>query len=221
MPCIVLPSIDIIYRARHTPTKNETHLSTTYDPSPTSRSQLIRMKNATSIVLFISLSLALSALAEIDTSKLPPAATKKNVEYAADIKPLFEASCVRCHSGDRPKAGLRLDRLESVLKGSKDGKVIEKGDSAKSLLVHAISQLDPEIAMPPKRRSRGPGGPGGPSGGGERKDGPPGKNSPPGKDSDGGSRGPGGPGGFGGPPPKPLTAEEVGLVRAWIDQGAK
>jgi hypothetical protein len=24
-----------------------------------------------------------------------------------------------------------------------------------------------------------------------------------------------------GPPPKPLTAEQVGLVRAWIDQGAK
>jgi hypothetical protein len=24
-----------------------------------------------------------------------------------------------------------------------------------------------------------------------------------------------------GPPPKPLTPEQVGLVRAWIDQGAK
>ena len=33
--------------------------------------------------------------------------------------------------------------------------------------------------------------------------------------------GPGGPGGGFGPPPKPLTAEQVGLVRAWIDQGAK
>ena len=32
--------------------------------------------------------------------------------------------------------------------------------------------------------------------------------------------GPGGPGRFG-PPPKPLTAEQVGLIRAWIDQGAK
>jgi hypothetical protein len=40
----------------------------------------------------------------------------------------------------------------------------------------------------------------------------------------GGMRGFGG--GFGFPggsdsPPKPLTAEQVGLVRAWIDQGAK
>jgi len=31
---------------------------------------------------------------------------------------------------------------------------------------------------------------------------------------------PGGPGGFG-PPPKPLTPEQVGLIRAWVDQGAK
>jgi hypothetical protein len=54
---------------------------------------------------------------------------------------------------------------------------------------------------------RGPGGPGGP-GGPERAGGGPG--------------GPGGgaPGNFG-PPPPPLTAEQVGLVRAWIDQGAK
>jgi hypothetical protein len=38
----------------------------------------------------------------------------------------------------------------------------------------------------------------------------------------GGGRGPGGGGpGGGGPAPKPLTAEQVGLVRAWIDQGAK
>jgi hypothetical protein len=52
----------------------------------------------------------------------------------------------------------------------------------------------------------GPGGPGGPGGG----RGP------------GGPGGPGAPGGGGfGPPPKPLTAEQVGLIRAWIDQGAK
>lgn len=40
-----------------------------------------------------------------------------------------------------------------------------------------------------------------------------------------GGFGGGGPGGFGGgnagPAPKPLTAVQVGLIRAWIDQGAK
>ena len=52
-----------------------------------------------------------------------------------------------------------------------------------------------------RQRSGGPGGPGGP---------PDGKGGPgpePGKQQ--------------GPPPKPLTPEQVGLVRAWIDQGAK
>ena len=115
---------------------------------------------------------------------------------------------------------MRLDTLELALKGGRDGKVITPGDSANSKLVHAISQLDPEFVMPPKpRQRRGPGGPnpgnppqnppGGPAqpqGQAELEPPPPGT-SP--------RRGPQG------PPPKPLTPEQVGLVRAWIDQGAK
>jgi Ca2+-binding EF-hand superfamily protein len=54
-----------------------------------------------------------------------------------------------------------------------------------------------------QQRGRGPGGPGGPGGAG------------------GPGGGFGGFGGGGGTPPPPLTAEQVGLVRAWIDQGAK
>jgi hypothetical protein len=62
------------------------------------------------------------------------------------------------------------------------------------------------------------GGPGGPDGGGRGPGGP-----------EGDGRGPGGPGGPGGgegrgnsgPPATPLTIEQVALVRAWIEQGAK
>jgi len=148
----------------------------------------------------------------VDLSKLPPPSTRKDVTYEKDIKPLFEASCTRCHGEERPKAGLRLTSLDAALKGSKEGKVIEVGKSEKSPLVIAVSQLDPEMSMPPKKgggrgpRGGGPGGPGGPGG----------TNGPA-----GGFRGPGGPGGPGGPPPKPLTPEQVGLVRSWIDAGAK
>lgn len=142
-------------------------------------------------------------LSKIDLSKLPPAATKKGLTYSTDIKPLLEASCTRCHGQDRPKAGLQLTSLAAILKGSKEGKVVVPGDSKKSILVIAAAQIDEETAMPPKR---GPGH-GGPGGG-----------HPPGGPQGGG--GPGGPGGFG-PPPKPLTAEQVGLMRAWVDQGSK
>lgn len=167
--------------------------------------------------------LQLTALSEIDVAKLPPASKRKNLTFEKDIKPLLQASCTRCHGADRPKAGLRLDSLEGVLKGSKDGKVVESGKGVKSAIVLAASQLDPETAMPPKPKARrgGPGSRGGP--GGEGREGGPG--APHGTNAPAGGPGhwPGGPGGPGRnqPPPKPLTAEQVGLLRAWIDQGAK
>ena len=163
-------------------------------------------KNAVLSAAVAALALASTAHA-VDLSKLPPASSKQDVTYDKDIKPIFEsASCVHCHSGERPKAGLRLDSLQGVLKGSKDGKVIQPGKSQKSDLVIAVAQLDPDTAMPPKPK-RGRRGPGEMGGSGAMH----GTNAPAG--------GPG-PHNFG-PPPKPLTAEQVGLVRAWIDQGAK
>jgi hypothetical protein len=145
-------------------------------------------------------------------SKLPPASEKKGLTFAKDIQPLFQASCIKCHGDQRPKGELTLKTLDGVLKGGKDGQVVIPGKSAESPLVIAVAQLDPETAMPPKRK--GPGGPGGPGGrggqGGQQGRGPGGP---------GGRGGPGGPGG--GPPAKPLTPQQVGLIRAWIDQGAK
>ncbi len=157
-------------------------------------------------------------LKNLDATKLPPVAEKKGLTYAKDIRPLLVASCLRCHGEERPKGQLRVDTLEALLKGGEDGKMVVAGDSKKSLLVFAAAQLSDQIAMPPKRGPGGPGGgppPGGPGG-------PGGPGAPTGAPPTGGpgGGGPGGPGGFG-PPPKALTAEQVGLLRAWIDQGAK
>lgn len=200
--------------------------------------------NIRSTLLFVTLALAATAvraddkwdISKIDVSKLPAPADKKALTYEKDIRPLFEGSCMRCHGENRPKANLRLDSLDGVLKGGKDGKVVVPGESKKSLLVIAAAQINDDTAMPPKRGGGrgGPGGPvgwgGGPPPGGQGGQGgqgggaahPPGS-GPPGTGGPGGApanRPPGGGGGFG-PPPKPLSAEQVALIRAWVDQGAK
>ena len=181
----------------------------------------------------MAMSQASASAATVDLSKLPAASTKAGVTYATDIAPVIKASCGNCHTGPRPKGGLSLESLEGILKGSKEGKVVKAGDGAGSDLVIAVSQLDPEKSMPPKPRRRGPGGPGGGPGGPGGGPGGPGGGPPGGPEAGPGPGGPGGgpggpgggPGGPGGgrqgPPAKALTPEQVGLVRAWIDQGAK
>jgi hypothetical protein len=152
--------------------------------------------------------------ADVDLTKLPPDSDRTNLTYEADIKPLFRVSCFNCHSGAKPAGGLNLTTLDSVLKGSKDGLVVTAGESAHSPLVIAISRLDPDSAMPPRPRRRPTSPPPATAapapGGGIVAPGGMAPGSPP-QPPMGGPRG----------MAKPLSAEEVGLVRAWIDQGAK
>ena len=140
--------------------------------------------------------------AEPDLSKLPPASKQEGLTYEKDIRPMLDQSCFRCHGKDKQKGDLRLDSLEGVLKGGEDGKVVTPGNSAKSPLVVSAAQIDDETAMPPKKKGGPkPGAPDGP----KPPAGPDGKPAQP----------------RGGPPAKPLTADQVGILRAWIDQGAK
>jgi hypothetical protein len=132
-----------------------------------------------------------------DPSKLPPASKQEGVTFAKDIHPIFEETCVRCHGEQRPKAQLQLITLEGTLKGSKDGKVVVPGQSEKSKLVFAVAEINGKVSMPPK--PRGP---------------------RPGATANGGANPPAAPAAEA-HPWKPLTPEQVGLIRAWIDQGAK
>lgn len=119
--------------------------------------------------------LASSAVALAD-NPMPPASTKTGVTYATDIKPIFDASCIKCHTaGNHPKGHLALDSIAGILKGSEDGPVIIPGNSANSYLVKTVSHIGDPMSWMPKGR----------------------------------------------PPVTKLTDDQIGLIRAWIDQGAK
>src|SRR5215510_13901693 len=99
------------------------------------------------------------------------------IDFGKDIQSIFEKSCIKCHGPEKQKGKLRLDTLEAVLKGGEDGKVVQAGKSADSLLVQNVAQIgDEDLYMPPP----------------DNKDKIP-----------------------------PLTKEQIGLIRAWIDQGVK
>jgi mono/diheme cytochrome c family protein len=124
-----------------------------------------------------------------------PPSKQPGVTYAKDIQPIFQKTCFRCHGADKQSAKLRLDSLEAVIKGGKDGPVIVVGKSATSDLVLNIAQIG-DTPMPPKPK-------------------------PPARPAT--TNGASAPGRVGSQPmiSPPLTKEQVGLVRAWIDQGAK
>ena len=123
----------------------------------------------TVLAIFTALAAGAASAADIDTSKLPPAATRP-IDFAKDVQPIFAESCYGCHGPKRQEAGLRFDVKEDALKGSENGPVIVPGKSADSRVVQAVSHLG-DLKMPKK---------------GER-----------------------------------LSAEQVGILRAWIDQGAQ
>jgi Planctomycete cytochrome C len=66
----------------------------------------------------------------------------------ADVAPLLTQRCVVCHSGDSAAAGLRLDSLEALLKGSARGAVIKPGDASNSELIRRVKGISlPRMPM--------------------------------------------------------------------------
>ncbi len=122
------------------------------------------------VVPLVFLLSAFNAFAtDVDVSKLPPPSTKQT-DFARDIKPILDASCLKCHGSEKPKSKFRVDDRAELIKGGSAGIAVVSGDSAKSPLIHYVARLVPDLEMPPHDKG------------------------------------------------EPLTAAQVGLLRAWIDQ---
>jgi mono/diheme cytochrome c family protein len=121
---------------------------------------------------FFCCSIVAALPAVIDPARLPPAATNA-VDFVRDVQPIFEHSCLKCHSGERPKGKFALTTRQNALKGGQDQVDIIPGQSAKSPLIHFVARVILDSEMPPTDKG------------------------------------------------EPLTPAQVGLLRAWIDQGTQ
>src|SRR3982751_702693 len=74
--------------------------------------------------------------------------------FEKKIRPILHASCIPCHGPEKIKAGLRLDSRSALLHGGDSGPAIKVGDPDASLLTKAIRQIDPDLAMPPKKAGK-------------------------------------------------------------------
>jgi mono/diheme cytochrome c family protein len=104
-----------------------------------------------------------------DLQKLPPAAADQ-VDFARDVVPILNTSCVRCHGRGKARGGFSLETRAAMMEGGDTGDAVLPGKSGDSLLIHLVAGLDPDNVMPQK-----------------------------------GSR---------------LKPAQIGVLRAWIDQGA-
>lgn len=62
-----------------------------------------------------------------------PAAAGK-VRFETEIEPLLKARCQKCHAGENPQGGLRLERRSDLLKGGESGPAIRLAAAESSLL---------------------------------------------------------------------------------------
>jgi hypothetical protein len=100
---------------------------------------------------------------------LPPPAPAP-VDFAKDIVPILNTSCIRCHGRGKARGGFSLETRAKMMEGGDSGDAVLTGKSGDSLLIHLVAGLDPDNVMPQK-----------------------------------GSR---------------LKPAQIGMLRAWIDQGA-
>jgi Protein of unknown function (DUF1553)/Protein of unknown function (DUF1549)/Planctomycete cytochrome C len=77
--------------------------------------------------------------------------SKVPVDYLKQVKPILTQRCVTCHGVLKPRGGLRLDTVASVLKGGKSGAAVVPGRGAESPLIAALLGEGPTERMPLNR----------------------------------------------------------------------
>ncbi|WP_304516516.1 c-type cytochrome domain-containing protein [Cecembia rubra] len=122
--------------------------------------QTARVISVLTIILIIITGHLGASLTHGDDFLFAPLLKKKNdpkvnldeaLSYDHVIRPILEQKCVSCHKASKQKGDLRLDGVEYILAGGKNGPVIDLNNTEESNLLHRILlPMEDEDHMPPK-----------------------------------------------------------------------
>ena len=100
---------------------------------------------------FLSLRLTLCGIG------LPAGLAGAAVDFARDVQPVLEASCVQCHGAEKDKGGLRLHTAKDLAAGGDSGTAVDAATpDASPLLKRLLLPPDDDEAMPPKDKAPRP-----------------------------------------------------------------
>ncbi|HZP58699.1 MAG TPA: c-type cytochrome domain-containing protein [Opitutaceae bacterium] len=75
--------------------------------------------------------------------------------FTGVVEPILARTCVSCHGEKKQKKNLRLDSLDAIMKGGKDGAVVVAGSADQSDLTQRLHlDLDDDDHMPPKNKTQ-------------------------------------------------------------------
>jgi hypothetical protein len=78
-------------------------------------------------------------------------------DFAKDIAPILEESCVKCHHAGKSKGKLNIETKEAALKGGENTKFIVAGKPEESGLIKTLLlPADHDEAMPPEGKAPRP-----------------------------------------------------------------
>ncbi len=82
-----------------------------------------------------------------NVTSVTPQGLSSCIDYETGVKPIFQASCVRCHSGASPPQNLLLDSRDGVLAGGRTGNEVVKCKPDDSLLYHKVASNTPPVGV--------------------------------------------------------------------------
>jgi mono/diheme cytochrome c family protein len=77
-------------------------------------------------------------------------ADNANVDYTTQVKPLLAKHCSKCHGPEKQSSGLRIDSGRAMTVGGDSGPAVVPKETAKSLLIQAVTGTEGVSKMPPE-----------------------------------------------------------------------